>query len=531
LEADLPQEGADTRLEEIQVKLRRLERRDWWLWVAAVVVILLLTSAVVSVSIVVLLHESDRSFGFNLDQSLRGLVGVVLLFSIYTLYQEAANRRLHRKMVEQLVAINRLEERAEQFKKLAMLDALTGLYNRRFAEEHLAREMARSDRSREPLTVLLLDLNHFKQINDSHGHAAGDLVLKEFAQRLKKASRGSDLGVRMGGDEFMLVLPQCVSGQVPVVLDRLAGLAVEFAGEKIAVTFAGGWVEYLPGEALEELLQRADEALYADKRTGKVEERLQAQKMQTVGQLAGGVAHDFSNFLMVIRGYADLALDHAGQNDSLRTYLQEICGAAERAGSLTRQLLAYTRRQPLTQELLDLNVVVADIQMIVRRLIGEGIELETSFCDALRRVKADKGQLEQVILNLVVNARDAMPNGGKLTLETANVELDEDYARSHPGIRPGSYVRLVVRDTGTGMDAETQARIFEPFFTTKERGTGLGLATVHGIVKRFDGYVSVQSQKGQGATFTVLLPQVEQVPAAAGSVQASTRPADEQKKA
>jgi diguanylate cyclase (GGDEF)-like protein len=531
LEAELPQEASETRLDEIHAKLHQLERRDWWLLVAAVFVILLLTSAVVSVSIVALLHEGDRFFGFHLEQALRGLVGLVLLFSVYTLYQEATNRRLHRKMVEQFVAINRLEERAKQFQKLAMLDPLTGLYNRRFAEEHMFREMARSDRSKEPLTLLLLDLNHFKQINDRHGHAAGDLMLKEFAQALKKASRGSDLAVRVGGDEFMLLLPQCVSGQVPVVLNRLAGVTAEFAGEKIGVDFSAGWAEYQPGEAAEELLRRVDEALYANKRSGKVEERLEAQKMQTVGQLAGGVAHDFSNFLMVIRGYADLALDQAGRNDTLRGYLQEIRGAVERAGSLTRQLLAYTRRQPLAQELLDLNLVVADIQMIVRRLIGEGIELETSLCDGLGRIKADKGQLEQVILNLVVNARDAMPNGGKLTLETANVNLDKDYARSQPGFRPGSYVRLVVRDTGTGMDVETQARIFKPFFTTKEGGTGLGLATVHGIVKQYDGYILVESHLGQGTTFTVLLPQAEQAPAPAGSVQASTLPAGDGKKA
>jgi PAS domain S-box-containing protein len=244
---------------------------------------------------------------------------------------------------------------------------------------------------------------------------------------------------------------------------------------------------------------------------------IQAQKMEAVGQLAGGVAHDFNNLLTIINGYATLLAQRTPSEDPRRAWLKEILMAGGRAASLTRQLLAFSRQQVLEPVVLDLNSVIANTEKMLRRLIGEDVEMVTTLKLDLGRVKVDPGQIEQVIMNLAVNARDAMPEGGKLLIETSNVEIDEDYARSHSPMMPGKYVMVVVSDTGCGMDQETQARIFEPFFTTKEkgRGTGLGLATVYGIVKQSGGFIWVSSEPGQGSTFKVYFPRVEEVVPAA----------------
>ena len=245
----------------------------------------------------------------------------------------------------------------------------------------------------------------------------------------------------------------------------------------------------------------------------RLEEQLrQAQKMEAVGRLAGGVAHDFNNLLTIVTGYSDLVLERLGATDAMHAYVEEIKKAGERAASLTRQLLAFARRQVLAPQALDLNAVVTNIDKMLRRLIGENIELSVVLEPELGWVKADPGQIEQVILNLALNARDAMPQGGQLTLETANVELNEGDTRTRVSVLPGRYVMLAVSDSGMGMDAETQAHIFEPFFTTKDqgKGTGLGLATVHGIVEQSNGAIEVTSVIDGGSIFRVFLPVVEE---------------------
>jgi signal transduction histidine kinase/CheY-like chemotaxis protein len=262
---------------------------------------------------------------------------------------------------------------------------------------------------------------------------------------------------------------------------------------------------------LEETL--ADRIRAEEERKNLQAQLLQAQKMESLGQLAGGIAHDFNNILVPIIGYVELGMRKLSADDKLHDDLKQIYQAAKRAAALTRQILAYSRKQVLKMRPTDANELVIDFSKMLRRLIGENIQLQTTLAPSLPPIMADAGQLEQILMNLALNARDAMPEGGQLTIETDSVFLDEPYAKKHIGVQPGPYVVIAVSDTGEGMSAETRQRIFEPFFSTKEKGegTGLGLATVFGIVKQHQGNIWVYSEPGKGTVFKIYLPQAAQV--------------------
>ena len=251
------------------------------------------------------------------------------------------------------------------------------------------------------------------------------------------------------------------------------------------------------------------EAIEALRRTEK--QLIQSQRLEALGRLAGGISHDFNNLLTVILGYGDIMKRHLPEADPLRRNLDEIIKASERATALTRQLIAFSRKQVMHPQILDLNTVVADLDETLRGMIGEDVELRVERQTCLGNIKADPMQLERVIMNLVVNARDAMPQGGTLSIETGDLSFDESDERDQPSVAPGDYVMLAISDTGCGMSEDTRQHLFEPFFTTKElgKGTGLGLSIVYGIVKQSGGDIWVNSEEGRGTTFKIYFPRVE----------------------
>ena len=528
-QSGLADSGAQVSVEEIRDNLRRFQRQEWWMLASALGSIALLIMALLALSL-------SRGPGSNLfswiesDDAVRGLFVLILLFNALVLYHQRTVKRLRADLTGKL---DSLEARSEMLHKLVVVDPLTELYNRRFATEHLPKEIDRSERQVYPLTALMLDLNDLKGINDRYGHVAGDLAIKEFARHIRKAFRSSDLPVRIGGDEFLVLLPECQADAVPRVLTHLSNIEIECNGQRIPVTFSAGWAQHRPGEGATELLERADRELYLDKGTRATQEQVrraeaqirQDKKLQTVGELAGGVAHDFNNLLTVIRGYAELLAERLGPDNPLRETAREIDKAADRAAALTHQLLSFSRPQVLQARILDLNQVLSSLEMMLKSLVGARIRVEMQLSDALGRVRCDSGQLQQVILNLVLNARDAMAGTGTILIQTGNGELDDDYVRNHPGARAGAYVFLKVSDSGCGIPLEVRKRIFEPFFTTKEKGTGLGLSIVYGIVKQTGSYIWVDSEVGQGTVFTVYFPRVKEpadaIPEMSGAQQAS----------
>jgi diguanylate cyclase (GGDEF)-like protein len=274
---------------QIQAKMYSINRRQWWLWSTGVLVMLLLTLGIASFTFPGLLSDREAFYAFNLKLAVRGLVGLILLFNLYTIYQQLQIHRIQFALQQQIGALGKLEYRTEEVYKIAALDGLTGLYNRRSGEQRLAEEILRSKRNDTPFTVLMLDINGLKQINDTFGHPVGDLMLRYFAERLQSAVRGSDVPFRLGGDEFSVLLPECKLSEVRAVLNRLNGITGEFDGHKISLEFAAGWADYIPGESSQALMMRADAALYANKRIA-TEKRRDKESIEAFqpGQSSGG---------------------------------------------------------------------------------------------------------------------------------------------------------------------------------------------------------------------------------------------------
>ncbi|MGH9354713.1 MAG: PAS domain S-box protein, partial [Terriglobia bacterium] len=341
---------------------------------------------------------------------------------------------------------------------------------------------------------------------------------------------GYSLEERRGKSIFELVHPEDI-GETRPLFKKLLQNPFTSVSTQIRYQHKDGtwrWIEALGTNLLAEPSVKAVVINYRDisERRQLLEQLFQAQKMEAVGRLAGGVAHDFNNLLTAILGYSDMMIERLPRNSLLRRYTSEVKKAGERAASLTRQLLAFSRLQVMAPQVLDLNAVITDMEKILRRVIGEDIILRTVTGASRSRIKADPSQIEQVILNLAINARDAMPGGGDLALKTSNVNVEDGFAAEGVRVRAGAYVLLEVSDTGCGMKPETRARAFEPFFTTKEKGkgTGLGLSMVYGIVKQSGGYIWLDSDPGRGTAFRIYLPQVEDPLAPLKSTQAIARP-------
>jgi diguanylate cyclase (GGDEF)-like protein len=265
-----PEKDLAEKPELFKERLRKLDQRQWWLWSTTVLVLILLTVAVASFAFPALLAREEESYSFYLNQSVRALVGIVLLFAVYLVYQQWQIMRMRSQIAEQVDSLTRVQTLTAEVYKLAALDQLTGLYNRRSGEQRLSDEIGRSLRYGRPLTLLMVDLDGLKQVNDKLGHAGGDMLLKAFSDRLQRAIRGSDLAVRLGGDEFMVMLPECRAEEVHHVLLRLEGASITYDGMHVPCRFSRGWVDYRPGETAQDFMKRADDALYANKRAGKL---------------------------------------------------------------------------------------------------------------------------------------------------------------------------------------------------------------------------------------------------------------------
>jgi diguanylate cyclase (GGDEF)-like protein len=294
----------EARNREFAEELSKIEKRDWWVWGYSIFVILLLTFAVISFILPTLGEGANTRFRIKASEAIFGLVALVVIFNVYVVYQQTLIKRLRRQLAEK-------QGHSDLLRTLAMIDPLTGLYNRRFAEQRLAAEVARSERKGHPLTVLTLDLNDFKQVNDTYGHAAGDLVLQEFAARLNRVIRGSDLAVRLGGDEFLVLLPECTLQQLELVLGRLGSLEVDWHGRKIPVTFSAGWKEYEMGERPEEMLERADQVLYDRKRASKKTQAAPSEIQENSGRGSSVIAGATPLHVLT-----DLTCPHCGKKNS-----------------------------------------------------------------------------------------------------------------------------------------------------------------------------------------------------------------------
>ena len=444
----------------LRTGLRKIERREWWLWFAAVLVTLLLTSGLVSF-VLPALHQEPFDW-LELTHSVRGLVGLVLLFDVYVIYQQLLIFRIRRQLLQREELFRLITENAADM--IAVLDSEGG---RLYTSPSYERILGYPPEEMEETPLFDLVHPEDRKLVEEAMKDAGTGTGRRFEHRM----RHRDGTWRLLESTVSTIQNDDGKGTKLVIVNR------DITGRR----------------RLEEQFR-------------------QSQKMEAVGRLSGGIAHDFNNILGVIIGYGEILQERMDPKDELATCVEEVLQAGRRAAALTRQLLAFSRQQVLEPKVIDVNSIIMDLEKMLRRLIGEDIELTTALDSTLGRIKADSGQIEQAILNMAVNARDAMPDGGKLVIKTENAEMDEIAVRkySYP-VKPGRYVLLTVSDTGVGMNVATQAHIFEPFFTTKEKGkgTGLGLATVYGVVKQSDGYIEVHSELGHGATFRIYLPIVD----------------------
>jgi two-component system, cell cycle sensor histidine kinase and response regulator CckA len=590
IEPRKPKTDAVEPLYQMSLRFRRIERREWRLWTSAIAVTLLLTGGIGSFILPGFWNGGDTFTRFSLPQAVRGLVGLVLIFDVYTVYQQLQIHGIRRQLNEREELFRLVGENAADM--LAVVD-MKGrrLFNSLaywkvlgYTSEELkgsdsleqvhpddrARVQAAVDKARttgigtrleyrirhkdgswrelesassvirdakgepEKLVIVNRDITERKRASESvrRSEASFRSVIENAPYGIFRATaegkllRVNPALLRMLGYELRSDLLQknlerdlyLDPATHPRIIELLAAqkgfkdLEIEWRRKEGAAAKArcSGFV----------VKDSGDDAAYFEvfaedvTETRSLERQLQvAQKMEAVGRLSGGIAHDFNNLLGVIIGYSQVLKKRLDMDNPLREHAEEIEKAGQRAASLTRQLLAFSRQQVLAPAVLNLNALLTDMEKMVSRLIGEDIELSLRLDPEIGRVKADQGQVEQVVMNLVVNARDALPHGGKLVIGTGNATLDQAFTRRHPGSKAGAYVMLSVTDNGTGMNAETLAHVFEPFFTTKEpgKGTGLGLATVYGVVKQSGGYVGVESEPGKGTCLKVYLPQIKNV--------------------
>jgi two-component system cell cycle sensor histidine kinase/response regulator CckA len=443
------------------VGFRQIERSEWSLSWAAIAVTLLLTAGIASFAWE-MLHSPDfqnTEFGIVV----RGLTAAVLLFDIYVIYQQTQLHRIRRHLLDREALFKLITENVAD-----MIAVVDGEGHRLYNSPSYFRVMGYTSedlRSTSPLDQI---------------HPDDRQLVSDVTNETRRSGIGRRIEFRMRHKDGHWVHLESTASVIPDATGKVNRLII----------------------VNREISERR-----------RLEEQLrQSQKMDAIGRLSGGVAHDFNNLLGVIIGYGEILEERIPQTDPLRSSVDQVLKAGRRAASLTRQLLAFSRQQVLEPKVLRLNAVVADMEKMLRRMIGEDVDLAISLEKNLGAIRADQGQIEQVIMNLAVNSRDAMPDGGKLVIETINFEIDRAFASRYAyPVLPGQYVLLTVSDSGTGMDAATQQRIFEPFFTTKEKGkgTGLGLSTVYGVVKQSGGYIDVFSTPGKGTTFNIYLPRVD----------------------
>ena len=462
---------------------RRSERRQWWLSSTGIAVSLILTSGIVCLLLPSMIPELGPSNNaVDTDIAVHSLVAIILLFDVYVVFQQVQLSRFRKQLAEREELFRLISENAADM--IAVVDTSgQRLYNSPsyqkllgYSQEELGKTSA------------------FDQI-----HADDRTAVVDAANEARRTGMGRTVQYRIRHkDGRWLTLESTAS----VVRNRDGDV------EKLVIVNR----DITERKQLEEQLNRS-------------------QKLEAIGRLSGGVAHDFNNLLGLIIGYSEALQERVPPDDPYREAVDEIQNAGKRAAALTQQLLAFSRKQVLEPRNLSLNAIIVDIEKMLRRLVGEDIRIELLLAADTGTVKADRSQIEQVILNLVVNARDAMPDGGKLTVETGNCTLDRSTVLRHPYVIPGPYAMLKVTDTGCGMDAELQSHIFEPFFTTKEKGkgTGLGLATAYGVIKQSGGYIWVDSEVGKGTAFRIYLPEVNAVAEAVPEVKAPAKVAPERR--